>query len=67
MPDDQLATKNLAQSTSAFPPCMSTEVAVMFERVCREGMMPDMPIEKEASKSARHGDDGRAGYPWTGW
>ena len=67
VPGDQLATKNLAQSTSAFPPCLSTEVVVMFERVCREGMMLDMSIEEEASKNVRHGDDGRAGCPWTGW
>ena len=67
MPDDQLATKDLAQSKNAFPPCLSTEVAVMFERVCREGLMLDMSIERKASKIARHGDDGPAGYPWTGW
>lgn len=46
IPHDQLATKDLAQSTkSALPPCLSTE-AVMFERVCRDGMMLDMSIEK---------------------
>ena len=43
------------------------KVIVMYERVCREGMMLGRSIEKEASKNVRHGDGGQAECPWIGW